>query len=97
MESEWAAVESSVLQGSVLGGLIFIIYIDDLDEAVKKALIRKFADDTKLAMKIETPEDAAELQRDLDGINRWAEIWEMRFNIDKCKVMHLGSNNQQYE
>ena len=52
--SEWAAVLSGSIQGSVLGGILFDIFVDDVDDAVIEVLLRKFADDTKLAMIIES-------------------------------------------
>jgi ribonuclease P/MRP protein subunit RPP40 len=95
--AEWIAVVSSVLQGSVLGGLLFNVFIDDIDDAVKFALLKKFADDTKLAMKIKNEEDAIKLQDDLNRIAKWAEEWKMQFNADKCKVMHVGNSNKRFE
>ena len=95
--SEWIEVISSVMQGSVLGGTLFKIYIDDIDDAASGATINKFADDTKLAMVIETNEDAERLQRILNRICDWAKDWEMSFNIKKCKVIHYGNGNIENE
>ena len=72
------------------------MFIDDIDDAVLRAIVLKFADDTKLAMKIKNEEDAKALQEDLDRISEWAERWEMRFNVDKCKVLHAGTNNPRF-
>ena len=93
--SEWADVLSSVLQGSVLGAILFNIFINDVDTAVLYALLWKFADDTKMAMVVEDEEDARKMQEDLDNLNRWASEWEMCFNASKCKVMHVGNNNRK--
>ena len=95
--SDWVPVESSVIQGSVMGGLFFIIFIDDIDDAIIDAIIRKFADDTKMAKKIRNMEDARQMQRNLDSLSRWAEKWGMAFNASKCKVMHFGARNVRYE
>ena len=94
--SEWVSVDSSVLQGSVLGGILFNIFIDDIDLAVIEALIRKFADDTKMAMVIQKIKDAEEMQRNLDRLCLWAEKWKLEFNTKKCKVMHFGARNLRY-
>ena len=94
--SDWKAILSSVLQGSVLGGMLFNIYIDDLDDVIR-AFIRKFADDTKIARIIETEEDAELLQKDIDAMVEWAKNWAMKFNVAKCKVLHVGRNNREYE
>ena len=82
--SEWVIVESSVLQGSVLGGILFNIFVDDIDEAIINALIKKIADDTKLARIIRNLADAQEMQANLDRLCRWAEKWKMAFNASKC-------------
>ena len=94
--SSWEDVVSSVLQGSVLGGILFNIFIDDIDDVILEQIltaILKFADDTKVAKVVETEEDAKEMQKIVDELSRWAKRWEMKFNADKCKVMHCGNKN----
>ena len=66
-------VESSVLQGSVLGGILFNIFIDDIDEVTILALLKKFADDTKLAALMESLEDARRMQENLNRLCEWAK------------------------
>jgi hypothetical protein len=95
--SDWADVTSGVPQGSVLGPLLFLMYINDIDEGVTNKLL-KFADDTKLFGKVGTMEDIERLRADLVKLVKWSEEWLMLFNVDKCKVMHVGHNNpkEQY-
>ena len=93
--SEWLPVTSGVPQGSVLGPLLFLIYINDVDTEVDSLLL-KFADDTKIMRPIRTPDDQLKLQKDLDKLNEWAERWQMRFNASKCKVIHFGHGNPGY-
>jgi Reverse transcriptase (RNA-dependent DNA polymerase) len=98
--SDWDDVTSGVPQGSVLGPVLFLIFIRDLDRAViGQVRIKKFADDTKVARKIACDADRAELQLVLDSMLEWAARWGMEFNRQKCKVMHFGSGNtnQQYQ
>ena len=96
-KSDWRPVTSGVPQGSVLGPLLFLIYIDDIDlEASSNVIVRKFADDTKLGHSVQREEEQEQLQESLLRMYSWAEKWGMSFNLLKCKVMHLGYNNPKY-
>ena len=91
--SAWLPVTSGVPQGLVLGPLLFLIYINDMDQEVNSHLL-KFADDTKIFRPIKTADDQQTLQEDLDKLCQWAQKWQMKFNTSKCKVIHFGRNNQ---
>ncbi len=96
-ESDWAAVTSGVPQGSILGPVLFIIYINDIDTVADLIdTLKKFADDTKLGQQVTTGEGRERLQAALDGLTDWASNWGMLFNVKKCKVMHLGHNNPKH-
>ena len=96
--SEWGLVGSGVPQGSVLGPLAFVVFINDLDECtVNISKVNKFADDTKVGNVIKDQLDVANLQQCLDKLVDWADTWGMKFNTGKCKVMHLGHNNTKAE
>ena len=80
-----------VPQGSVFGPVLFVIFINDLDESVRNHIL-KFADDTKLFSQVSTYEDAEKLQKDLSTLNEWSNKWSILFNDEKCKCIHYGYN-----
>ena len=94
VKSGWRIVVSGVPQGSVLGPrpLLFLIFINDIDTGILNTIL-KFADDIKLYGKAVSPADILQLQSDLNKLCEWAEEWQMRFNVAKCNVMHIGSNS----
>jgi hypothetical protein len=88
---DWIAVLSGVPQGSVLGPLLFLLFINDLDLAAQEvSALAKFADDTKLGQRIISDEDRATLQNALSKLCAWSGMWGMEFNVKKCKIMHFG-------
>ena len=96
-ESDWSEVISEVPQGSVLGPILIVLYINDLPENVHSK-VKMFADDTKVYRPINTVSDQASLQQDLNSLQCWSEKWlNLRFNASKCKRMHMGNNNQGTE
>ena len=77
---------SGVPQGSILGPLLFSIFINDLPDCIKTNLLM-FADDVKLFKKISNINDCLELQRDIDRLTDWCETNRLQLNPDKCKIM----------
>ena len=94
VSSDWLPVLSGVPQGSVLGPLLFLIFINDLDEATTTIkYLSKFADDTKIGHPITSKDSQAELQSAIDSLHEWADKWGMQFNVGKCHLLHFGRNN----
>jgi len=92
--SNWSKVLSGVPQGSVLGPLLFVIFINDLDHCTDNiSTMLKFADDTKLGNKSNSQQDHANLQDCINKLINWADTWSMKFNVAKCKVLHVGRTN----
>jgi len=91
-------VLSGVPQGSVLGPLLFLIFINTIENGVSSRVL-KFADDLKVFRVIEGKDDQDVFQSDLDKLSIWSEVWQMNFNYSKCKIMNVGrvNNPSKYE
>ena len=94
--SDWAPVVSGVPQGSVLGPILFLVYINDLPDSVKST-IKIFADDTKIYSRANHGQSAHNLQLDIDHMLRWSELWQMPFNAGKCSILHIGNSNRSFD
>ena len=95
-ESEECTVDSGVPQGSVLGPLLFIIFINDIAANIDPATcIHLFADDALLYRRIDTVEDHLKLQADLSSLQTWADQWGMTFNT--VQVLLYAHHDQEEE
>ncbi len=92
--SDWRDVTSGVPQGSFLGPILFLVYVNVLPEGLD-SFLSMFADDAKIMRRIETEDDSRRLQDDLDRLSEWSNKWLLKFNPSKCKVMKLGSGNRR--
>ncbi len=94
--SRWHQVLSGVSQGSVLGPLLFLLYINDMPSLVSH-YIKLFADDTKLLGVIKSQSDIDRLQNDLNKLVAWSHKWDMCFNEEKCKVLFFEKRYHRYD
>ena len=85
-------VKSGVPQGSVLGPLLFLVLISDIDKGISSAFLSSFADDTRVAKGITTVEDVEALQTDLQAIFNWSEENNMKFNYSKFECLRYGKD-----
>ena len=86
--SDELPVLSGVPQGSVLGPILFLLYINDLPENVQSQ-VRLFADGTAVYLTVQDPNDSERLQSDLNVLQAWEKKWDMEFNPSKCQVLHI--------
>ena len=101
VKSTLAAVLSGVPQGSVLGPLLFLILISDIDENVTRSYVSSFADDTRITTGIQDMSDANLMQENLKHVYNWAKLNNMLFNSDKFEcikysVKNLPANDYSY-
>ena len=87
--SELIRIISGVPQGSVLGPILFLLFINDLPDHIKSRILL-FADDLKL---IANAVNKGIIDEDLKSLERWEDMWCLRFNLDKCKVLHISAND----
>ena len=89
--SPWVNVTSGVPQGSILGPFLFLLFINDLPQAISTTTsIVLFADDAKCSRVISSRDDYQGLQQDLDKLFEWTERWGLSFNLDKCEAIRIS-------
>ncbi|XP_065683334.1 uncharacterized protein LOC136096110 [Hydra vulgaris] len=93
--TDWVDVLSGVPQGSVLGPLLFLVFINDLPENFINEC-RLYADDNKIIAPISSQNDSQLFQNDMNKLDKWSTKWKLGLNFEKCKIMHFGSNNNEY-
>ena len=90
-KSSWSDVLSGIPQGTVLGPILFILYINDLPDVIKNgSQVYLFADDTKIYRQVKDETDHQKLQEDLDSLVGWSKKWMLKFHPQKCKVLEVG-------
>ena len=91
VHSDWLPITSGVPQDSILGPLLFLVYVNDLPSYINsRSSIVLFADDSKLYNSIDLPDSTLYLQNDLDNIHKWSLDWAMKFNESKCQVLRIS-------
>ena len=92
--SGWLPVSSGVPQGTILGPLLFLLYVNDIADNLNSK-VALFADDCVLYREVQTKDDQLELQNDLNKIFMWSTKWKMSFNPEKCKLLQVGRIKRQ--
>ena len=92
IKSPLKSVLSGVPQGSILGPILFVLFINDLPQGVDSLTnISLYADDTKMWRKVSCDNDVAQLQKDIDYLHKWSEVNLMSFHPKKCKVVSVNN------
>ena len=86
---------SGVTQGSILGPLLFLVYINDLNAGLSSS-VRLFADDCAICRVINNKKDCDDLQADLDRLYNWTQLWQLNLNQFKCKVMRITNKRKKF-
>ena len=90
--SDWAKVLSGVPQGSVIGPLLFIVFINDVESVCHgQCKLKLYADDLKLYSAVTSDDDSVSLQQSVDNLSQWAALWQLSINVSKSCVLHLGA------
>ena len=92
--SDWSDVLSGVPQGTVLGSLLFLAYINDMPESLRSSDCRLFADDSLLYCVVNKASDCKLLQQDLTVLEQWEATWQMSFNLSKCTVIRVSTGRR---
>ena len=91
--SDYQQVLFGIPQGSVLGALLFVIYINDMPQNIESE-IHLFADDTEFYREIKDYNDAVAIQNDLNSLNTWSEKWLLKFHPDKCVILRISLDEE---
>ena len=103
VQSPYLSVQSGVPQGSVLGPILFSIFINDLPDYLisrnisQSVSLKLFADDIKSYQAVNTLEDAFEFQNVINTVINWCDYWQLKVNLSKCTVLHVGHSNKHFK
>ena len=93
--SSWSPVLSGVPQGTIIGPILFILYMNDISSGISST-IKLYADNTKVYREIsDIAIDTSILQSDLFHLRNWSEVWQLNFNAKKCEIMRVTHNRDK--
>ena len=95
-KSATSTVDSGIPQGTILGPLLFILFINNVSDVLTSSKIKLYADDSKLYGDTTTIEKCQTFERDILAVNEWFQQWQLRINFEKCEVLHLGGNSLDF-
>ncbi len=95
--SQWESVTSGVPQGTVLGPILFLIYINELAEIANPSNVKLYADDAKIYGLANTPQQTQVITQSLAAVDEWTKMWQLQLATGKCGVMHIGTKNRKVD
>jgi len=93
MRSAHAPVGSGIPQGTILGPLLFILFINNVSYVISNSQIQLYADDSKMYSRANNIEQCNNFNKDIINVNKWFESWQLKINLEKSEVLHLGHNS----
>ena len=97
VRSDYASVNSGVPQGTILGPLLFILFINNVSARLSNSQIQLYADDSKLYSRADSIEQCQLFERDISALYHWFTSWQLKINFGKCEILHLGYNSLGYQ
>ena len=89
-QTPYEVVESGIAQGTILGPIMFILYINDVVDLSLSSKVILYADDAKIYRRVLDQNDTAALQDDINKVSEYFTSWQLRINARKCNIIHLG-------
>ena len=94
--SSWKSVSSGIAQGSVCGLILYNLYVNDKPHSIEYCKIIMYVGDTRLFIDGSSENANIKMASDLKCLSQWANIWQLKLNVKKCGVMHIGHNNPKF-
>ena len=90
-------VVSGIPQGTVLGPLMFLLYVNDMGDVLKHLDLVLYADDSKIFKSVVNDNDFNDMTSDISNFEKWVSDWQLKVNSEKCELLPIGNNNKKFQ